>query len=123
MRGVVRPRAEGAQRYRHLDEAATAHSALGLTEAELADRSTCSVSRIQELVGLGILVPREEGGPFHPKDVHRVRLMRAFEDAGIELDLIARGVRAGKLSYENLTLYDASMGEWAKDASLPIETD
>jgi class 3 adenylate cyclase len=80
-------------------------SASGLTEAELADRSTCSVSRIQELVGLGILVPREKGGPFHAKDVHRVRLMQAFEDAGIELDLIARGVRAGKLSYENLTLY------------------
>ena len=28
-----------------------------------------------------------------------------------------------QLGYENLTLYDASMGEWAKDASLPIETD
>jgi thiosulfate/3-mercaptopyruvate sulfurtransferase len=28
-----------------------------------------------------------------------------------------------RLGYENLTLYDGSMGEWAKDASLPIETD
>jgi thiosulfate/3-mercaptopyruvate sulfurtransferase len=27
-----------------------------------------------------------------------------------------------QLGYENLTLYDGSMGEWAKDASLPIET-
>ena len=27
-----------------------------------------------------------------------------------------------RLGYENLTLYDASMGEWAKDESLPIET-
>jgi thiosulfate/3-mercaptopyruvate sulfurtransferase len=27
-----------------------------------------------------------------------------------------------RLGYGNLTLYDASMGEWAKDASLPIET-
>lgn len=27
------------------------------------------------------------------------------------------------LGYDNLTLYDASMGEWARDASLPIETD
>jgi thiosulfate/3-mercaptopyruvate sulfurtransferase len=26
------------------------------------------------------------------------------------------------LGHDNLTLYDASMGEWAKDASLPIET-
>jgi thiosulfate/3-mercaptopyruvate sulfurtransferase len=28
-----------------------------------------------------------------------------------------------RLGYDNLTLYDASMGEWAKDAALPIETD
>ena len=26
-----------------------------------------------------------------------------------------------RLGYDNLTLYDGSMGEWAKDASLPIE--
>ena len=28
-----------------------------------------------------------------------------------------------RLGYDNLTLYDGSMGEWAKDASFPIETD
>ena len=28
-----------------------------------------------------------------------------------------------RLGYPNLTLYDGSMGEWARDASLPIETD
>ena len=28
-----------------------------------------------------------------------------------------------QLGYQNLTLYDGSMGEWAKDDSLPIETD
>lgn len=28
-----------------------------------------------------------------------------------------------QLGYDNLTLYDASMGEWAKDATLPIETN
>jgi thiosulfate/3-mercaptopyruvate sulfurtransferase len=27
-----------------------------------------------------------------------------------------------RLGYDDLTLYDGSMGEWAKDASLPIET-
>ncbi len=26
-----------------------------------------------------------------------------------------------QLGYDDLTLYDASMGEWAKDESLPIE--
>lgn len=28
-----------------------------------------------------------------------------------------------QLGHDNLTLYDGSMGEWAKDRSLPIETD
>jgi thiosulfate/3-mercaptopyruvate sulfurtransferase len=28
-----------------------------------------------------------------------------------------------QLGYDDLTLYDGSMGEWAKDPSLPIETD
>jgi thiosulfate/3-mercaptopyruvate sulfurtransferase len=28
-----------------------------------------------------------------------------------------------QLGYDQLTLYDGSMGEWAKDSSLPIETD
>lgn len=28
-----------------------------------------------------------------------------------------------QLGYDNLLLYDGSMGEWAKDMSLPIETD
>ena len=28
-----------------------------------------------------------------------------------------------QLGHDNLALYDGSMGEWAKDASLPIETD
>jgi 3-mercaptopyruvate sulfurtransferase SseA len=32
-------------------------------------------------------------------------------------------VFASRLGYENLMLYDGSMGEWANDASLPIETD
>ena len=68
---------------------------MGLTEAELAERSACPVERIEELVALGILVPRDEDGPFSAKDVHRVRLMKGFEDAGIDLDLIARGVEKG----------------------------
>ena len=28
-----------------------------------------------------------------------------------------------QLGFDDLTLYDGSMGEWAKDRSLPIETD
>jgi adenylate cyclase len=77
---------------------------VGFSEAEVAERSGCSLERVRQLVRLGILVPREDG-PFDATDVHRVRLMQAFEDASIETELIARGIAAGKLSYENLGLF------------------
>jgi adenylate cyclase len=96
---------------------------VGLSEAELAERSGCPVERIEELVGLGILVPREVDGPFSAKDVHRVRLMQAFEDAGIRLDPIARGIESGKLSYENLGLYlpePAALTETAGDLAAHV---
>ena len=96
---------------------------MGLTELELAERSACPVGRIEELVDLGILVPREEEGPFSAKDVHRVRLMQAFEDAGIDLELIARGVASGKVSYENLGLYlpePAALSRTAKELATEV---
>ncbi|MGD0073177.1 MAG: sulfurtransferase [Candidatus Binataceae bacterium] len=58
-----------------------------------------------------------------------------FADAGVEksknvICYCGGGISATvdlfllyQLGYENLTLYDGSMGEWAKDALLPIETD
>jgi class 3 adenylate cyclase len=94
-----------------------------LTEVELAERSACLVGRIDELVRLGILVRRDEDGPFSAKDVHRVRLMKAFEDAGIDLDLIARGVASGKVSYENLGLYlpePAALSRTAEELAMEV---
>jgi adenylate cyclase len=87
---------------------------MGLSEAELAERSGCSLERVQELTRLGILVPRDQDGPFDARDAHRVRLMKAFEDAGIEIELIARGIAAGKLSYENLALFLPKPTAWSK---------
>jgi class 3 adenylate cyclase/DNA-binding transcriptional MerR regulator len=78
---------------------------VSLSEVEVAERSGCSIERIRELTSLGILVPREGDAPFDATDVHRARLMQAFEDAGIEIELIARGISAGNLSYENLSLF------------------
>jgi adenylate cyclase len=69
---------------------------------------------VQELTRLGILVPRDQDGPFDASDAHRVRLMQAFEDAGIEIELIARGIAAGKLSYENLALFLPKPTAWSK---------
>jgi adenylate cyclase len=73
---------------------------MGLTAAELAERSNCTPERVQELTRLGILVPHGDG--FAARDAHRVRLMQAFEDAGIDLGVIARGIETGKVSYENV---------------------
>jgi adenylate cyclase len=87
---------------------------VGLSEAELAERSGSSLERVQELARLGILVPRDRDGPFDARDAHRVLLMQAFEDAGIEIELIARGIAAGKLSYENLALFLPKPTAWSK---------
>jgi adenylate cyclase len=99
---------------------------VGLSASELAERSGCSVERVEQLVGLGILVPRNEDGPFAAKDAHRVRLMQAFEDAGIELAVIAQGIAAGKLSYENIGVFlpepaafSASYEEIARETGRP----
>jgi adenylate cyclase len=77
---------------------------MGLSDAELAERSGCSLERVQELTRLGILVPRDQDGPFDARDAHRVRLMQAFEEAGIDLEVIARGIESGRVSYENVGL-------------------
>jgi class 3 adenylate cyclase len=69
---------------------------------------------VQELTRLGILVLRDQDGPFDARDAHRVRLMQAFEAAGIGIELIARGIAAGKLSYENLGLFLPKPAAWSK---------
>lgn len=51
------------------------------------------------------------------KDKHVICYCGGGISATIDLFLMHQ------LGYDNLALYDASMGEWAKDQSLPIETD
>jgi adenylate cyclase len=70
-----------------------------LSEWELAELVPCSLDQIRKLTELGILVPRQEDKPFRASDAHLVRLMAAFDRAGISLDDVARGVAAGELSF------------------------
>ena len=70
-----------------------------LSEEELAQLVPCSPGGVRKLIELGILAPREEDKPFRSSDAHLVRLMTAFERAGISLDDVARGVAAGELSF------------------------
>ena len=65
---------------------------------ELAELVPTSREFVDRLVELGILEPRDAG--LHPAaDVHVVRLMEAFEQAGISLDDIGRGVATTELSF------------------------
>ena len=70
-----------------------------ISAQELAELVPCSLENVQRLNGLGLLNPDGEDGLFPSSDVHVVRLMAAFEEAGISLDDVARGVAGGDLSF------------------------
>ena len=54
------------------------------------------------------------------KGVTREKQVIAYCGGGISATIDLLLLR--RLGYESLMLYDGSMGEWAKEASLPIET-
>jgi adenylate cyclase len=68
-----------------------------ISAAELAQLAPCSPERVRRLQDLGLL-SAEDGG-FAPSDVHLVRLMAAFEEAGVALEDVAKGVETGELSF------------------------
>jgi adenylate cyclase len=65
---------------------------------ELADLVPCSIENIRRIEGLGLLDP-DESARFLSSDVHVIRLMAAFEEAGISLEDVARAVERGALSF------------------------
>jgi adenylate cyclase len=69
-----------------------------ITARELAELVPCPVEDVSRLEDLDILEPAEDG-LFSSSDVHLVRLMAAFEEAGISLEDVARGVADGELSF------------------------
>ncbi|MGH3006976.1 MAG: adenylate/guanylate cyclase domain-containing protein [Gaiellaceae bacterium] len=70
-----------------------------ISAQELADLAPCALEHVRRLEELGILTPHDEDGLFPSSDVHLVRLMAAFEEAGISLEDVARGVAGGELSF------------------------
>jgi adenylate cyclase len=70
-----------------------------ISAQELAELVPCALEHVRRLVELGILEPHEGDGLFSSSDVHVVRLMAAFEEAGISLEDVARGVAGGDLSF------------------------
>jgi adenylate cyclase len=69
-----------------------------ISAQELTELAPCSPDHVRRLEELGLL-ERGEDGSFPSSAVHAVRLMNAFEDAGISLEDVARGVAAGELSF------------------------
>ncbi len=65
---------------------------------ELTELAPCSPEQVRRLQDLGLLAGGEEDG-FASSDVHVVRLMAAFEDAGVSLEDVAKGVDTGELSF------------------------
>ena len=68
-----------------------------LSARELAELTPCSVEHVVRLTELGMLTP--EDGKYPASDAHVVRLIAAFDDAGIPIEDVARGVAAGELTY------------------------
>jgi adenylate cyclase len=69
-----------------------------LTAAELAALVPSSIQHLLLLHELGLLEPGEDG-TYAAGDVHFVRLMAAFDEAGIWLEDVARGVAEGQLAF------------------------
>jgi adenylate cyclase len=68
-----------------------------MSAQELADLVPCSLDNVRRLEELGLLISEE--GTYDSAAVHLVRLMDAFEEAGVPLDDVARGVAARELSF------------------------
>lgn len=68
-----------------------------ISASELAELAPSPPEELRRLEELGFLEPDGDAS-FPSSDVH-VRLMAAFEDAGISLEDVARGVAAGELSF------------------------
>jgi adenylate cyclase len=69
---------------------------------ELARRLGVPPDRVERLAEIGVLEP-DGDGRFDPGDLHRVRLLSGFDEAGIPLDALVAADRAGRIS---LRYYD-----------------
>ena len=74
----------------------------GLSADDLAIRLNVDRERVERLARVGVL-QRDATGRFDAGDVHRIRLLDAFEDAGVPMDALMAASRAGAIS---LRYYD-----------------
>jgi adenylate cyclase len=65
-------------------------------------RVGASRERVDELADLGV-IERDQDGRFDPGDVHRIRLLTAFDEVGVSLEVMTAAASAGRIS---LRYYD-----------------
>src|SRR5215218_4669825 len=70
-----------------------------LSASELAELAGVTEAEVERMVDLGVLVARDEAGPFRATDAQKVRLATACEQAGLPMAGIAAAIRAGRLSF------------------------
>jgi thiosulfate/3-mercaptopyruvate sulfurtransferase len=68
-----------------------------------------------------LVAPAEAEAKFAAQGITRDKTVICYCGGGISATIAL--FLLTQLGYDNLTLYDASMGEWARDPALPIETD
>ena len=73
-----------------------------LSTAELARRLGVETTWVDRLAAAGAIEPAADG-TYDPGDVHRVRLLLAFEESGVPLDVLIEASAAGRIS---LRYYD-----------------
>lgn len=69
-----------------------------LTPDRLAERSGVSRARLDVLASMGVLRPGPDGR-YDIGDVHRVRLVGAFEESGVPLEALVAAEAAGSISF------------------------
>jgi len=67
--------------------------------AELASAAGTTPERVRDLVDRGVLTPASPGR-FDVTDIHRLRLVSAFERVGVPLDALVEASRQGRVSFE-----------------------
>ena len=80
-----------------------------LSAEELAGLAATEVGRIERLTELGILAPSSRD-TYSPGDVHRIRLIEAFESAGVPLDALVAGAATGRIDWTGYDEFHADPG-------------
>ena len=100
----------------------------GLSSAELAERAGVVDERLQHLLRVGILSPKEDGS-FRPSDVQVIRIVESLQGAGITADQIGELIRAGEFSFkltevafpEPPTFSTKTLKQVAAELGIPVE--